>query len=106
MNKKYYEKDEDGNFVEAGYEFTGWPANGIWVVEEARQNCIYQFKGNPEQPTPALISYMRHQDELQELISKEWNDKALSVRDISKIACEFFAIKAGAMKINGEILEN
>ena len=103
---KYYEKDEYGNFVEVGYEFTGWPANGIWIVEDARQSCIYQFKGALEQPTPALVSYIRHQDELQEHISKLWENKGLSVRDISQIACEFFALKAGAMKIGDEIIEN
>lgn len=105
MPKKYYEKI--GNrYQEVGYEFTGWPTNGIWVVEEARQNCIYQFKGAPEQPTPALVSYMRHQDELIDVINDAWKDKALSVRDISELACKFFALKAGALQIGEEIIEN
>jgi hypothetical protein len=104
--EKLYKQNSAGQFEEVGYEFIGWPENGIWVVEDAKQNCVYQFKGNPEQPTPALVSYMRHQDELMNKLSDEWKEKALSVRDISQIACEFFAIKAGAMKIGDEIIEN
>ncbi len=89
-----------------GIEFTGFPANGVWIVEDGRQSCNYPFKDTPEQPTPALVSYMQCRDELQQRISKEWTDRErLSVVDIAEIACEFFAIKAGAMKVAGEIIE-
>lgn len=89
-----------------GIEFSGWPANGVWVVEDGRTNCIYPFKGAPEQPTPTLVSYMQYSAELQQKISKEWtNRERLSVKDIAEIACEFFAIKTGGMKIGQEIIE-
>lgn len=106
MNDALYRKLENGKFEPVGYEFAGFPANGIWVVEDGRRSCIYPFKGAVEQPTPSLISYMMHSQELQEKISKTWDTKPLSVRDIAEIACEFFALKAGAMKISGEIIEN
>lgn len=105
MSKKYYEQVGD-EFVEAGYEFTGWPANGIWVVADSKQNCIYQFEGVANQPSPTLISYLQYQDELTRLISSKWQDKALSVSDIASIACNFFAIKAGAMVVGDTIIEN
>lgn len=104
--KQFYELNADGEFVPAGYEFTGWPANGIWIVEQAKQNCIYQFQGDPIQPTPTLVSYMRYKDELMHAINHEWKNRALGARDIAEIACEFFAIKAGGMKIGDELLEN
>ena len=101
-----YRKNEDGEFEMVGVEFTGFPANGIWVVEDGCNQCIYQFKEPvPTMPSPALISYMVLQEELTKEISKQWGEKPLSVANISKIACEFFAIKAGGMKLNGEILE-
>ncbi len=97
---------EDGVFVEMGYEFRGFPANGIWVVKDGSQNCIYEFKDAPKQPTPALVSYMQYSEELMKKISAEWENKALNTRDIAMLACEFFAMKAGAMKIQNEIIEN
>ena len=107
MNDELYKKNGNGKFEPVGYEFTGFPANGIWVVADGRRNCIYPFKDAPEQPTPTLVSYMQYTDELQQLISKEWTDREkLSVRDIAEIACEFFAIKAGGIKIKNTIVEN
>lgn len=104
MPKLY--KLESDTFVEVGYEFTGFPSNGMWFVEDGKQNCIIPMGDKPTKPTPTLVSYMILQDELQKTISKAWEDKALSVRDISYIACEFFAMKAGAIKIKDEIIEN
>ena len=57
-------------------------------------------------PSPALVSYLVLQRELTEVISEKWTANSLSINDIAQIACEFFAIKAGGMVLNGEILEN
>lgn len=105
MSKRFYEKI-GRKYQEVGYEFTGWPANGIWVVEDGKRNCIYQFGDVPEKPTPSLASYMQFQDELMKTIVKEWDARALNARDISEIACKFFALKAGGMNIAGELIEN
>ena len=92
--QKFYTKDGD-KFIEAGYEFTGFPSNGVWLVEDGKQNCIVSMGDKPKYPSKEYINYMIFQDELQETISKAWDGRALSVRDISKIACDFFAEKAG-----------
>jgi len=105
MHNEVYKK-ENGKFVQVGYEFTGFPSNGTWFVEDGKQNCIIPMGDNPKIPDPILVSYMVFQDELQALISKQWENKGLSVRDISIIACEFFAVKAGGMKFIDEIIEN
>lgn len=96
----------DGKFIPVGYEFTGFPTNGVWVVEDGYNNCIWPFKDAPLIPTPSLISYMKYQTELQEYISSAWSDKQLSIRDIAALSCEFFALKAGGMKIKNTIIEN
>jgi len=100
-----YIRNAEGNFEIAGYEFSGWPANGIWVVEDGKYNCIYPFKDVPEMPSPSLISYMKFKEELEEVLTDRWRKDLLSVRDIANIACEFFAIKAGAIKTKDEIIE-
>ena len=106
MSNQFYQLNKDGNYVAVGYEFTGFPSNGLWLVEDGKQNCIIQMGEKPSKPNPSLISYMIYQDELQQYITKKWEDKSLSVRDISQMACEFFALKAGAMKIKDEIIEH
>jgi len=106
MSKKLYEQKPDGTFEEIGMEFTGFPSNGLWLVEDGKHNCIIPMGEKVSKPDKVLVSYMVLQDELQDHISTAWVDTALSVRDISKIACEFFALKAGGMKIGEEIIEN
>lgn len=103
--KELYRKTETGEFELVGYEFCGWPANGIWLVEDNKSSCIYPFNDVPDIPSPSLVSYMKCRNELEELISDKWKKQPLSVRDVAEIACEFFAIKAGAIKTKNEIIE-
>lgn len=106
MPKEFYQK-VDGEFQKVGYEFTGFPSNGIWLVKDGKQNCILPVEGISEMPNPTLVSYLQFKEELQDHIVKALKDKeTLSIADMSKIACEFFAIKAGGMKAGNEIIEN
>lgn len=93
MSNQMYRKVND-EFEEVGYEFTGFPSNGLWLVEDGKQNCLIPMGDIPKFPDPILTNYSTFQDELQKLITGTWEDKPLSVVDISKIACEFFAQKA------------
>lgn len=104
MPKTLYEMTDEG-FEPVGQDWTGWPSNGIWVVEDAKQNCIYPMKNVPEMPTPQLVSYMKYKDDLISTISDEMSKNNLSIADIASIACEFFALKAGAMKVDNELIE-
>lgn len=103
MRKLFFQVGND--FVEAGYEFTGFPSNGVWLVKDGSQNCIIPIEGIPEMPTPTLVSYMQYSGELMKCISNEWDNRALNTRDIAIIACEFFALKAGAIKLSDELIE-
>jgi len=100
-----YKKNDNEEYEIVGMSFTGWPSNGIWLVKDGKQNCIIPIKGIPSMPSPTLVSYMQYQDELSEHIHKKWNEKGMSVYEFSKIACEFFAIKAGGMKVLNNIIE-
>ena len=107
MTTEIFKKNTQGGFESIGETFTGFPANGIWIVQDGRKNCIYPFMDVSEKPSPTLISYMQFTEELSNLISKQWTKKgSLSVNEISSIACEFFAIKAGGIKIDNSIVEN
>jgi hypothetical protein len=106
MNEEIYRKNEEGEFELVGREFNGFPSNGIWVVENGLNNCVYQFKNVSDIPTPSLVSYMQYQDELTKYINNVWDDKPLSMNDVATVACEFFALKAGGMKVNDTIIEN
>ena len=106
MTQKYYIKADDGEFVLVGTFFAGWPTPGIWVVEDGHSSCVYQFTDVHEKPTPTLVSYMQYKNELADYISSEWNRVPLSCANIAAIACEFFAIKAGGIKVATEIIEN
>ncbi len=103
--QKFYTKIGK-KYVEVGYEFTGFPSNGTWLVKDGKQNCIIPVEGIPEMPSPSLVSYLQFREELQETISKALHENALSANDLSKIACDFFAIKAGGLICGNEIIEN
>ena len=49
---------------------------------------------------------MQFSDELMKVIVTEWENRPLNAREIASIACEFFAIKSGAIKIDNELIEN
>ena len=107
MTTEIFKKNIRGEFESIGETFTGFPSNGIWVVQDGRKSCIYPMNDVSEKPSPALASYMQFTEELSTLISKQWTEKgSLSINEISSIACEFFAIKTGGIKINETILEN
>lgn len=107
MSEKLYKKNSLGEFVEVGYEFSGWPSNGTWLVKDGRNNCIIPIKGVPEMPTPSLVSYMQYQDELTDYLMDLWNSgQSISLREIARLTSEFFAIKAGGIKLKDEIIEN
>jgi len=91
--QKLYKETVDG-FEPVGMEFTGFPSNGLWLVEDGKQNCIIPMGEKTEFPDLILIDYLCFQEELMHKMQEEWNNKALSVSDISKLACNFFAKKA------------
>jgi len=52
--REFYEKLPDGTFQSVGYEFSGFPTNGIWQVVDGHQNCIIQLDKDPNPTVPPL----------------------------------------------------
>ena len=87
-------KKVNGRYVEIGQEFTGFPTNGLWLVKDGIQNCLIPMGDVPEFADSRLTSHLAMKDELTDLLTEKWQEKALSVNDIAGIACKFFAKKS------------
>jgi hypothetical protein len=57
-----YKKLSNGRYEPVGYEFTGFPANGYWVVTDGRNNLIAPL----EHPRP--INYLRFAQYQEDLV--------------------------------------
>lgn len=91
---QYYQK-KGNKYVPAGHEFTGWPANGIWIVEDAKQSLMRKLKDPSETPDVLLVDYLTHQEQLTnhflDCIDKSPEKRGLSLRDMAEEACVYFA---------------
>ncbi len=78
-------------YKKVGYEFRGFPMDGIWLVKDGRNNqiCLISEEENP--PIFAL-PYRTYTEELCKHLMK-LSGKSHSWMDISRWACDFFAHK-------------
>ena len=44
MTREVYIKKPNGRYESLGQDWTGFPANGIWLVQDGKQNCLIQLK--------------------------------------------------------------
>jgi len=86
MDKLY--KKRGRRYVEIGHEFTGFPANGIWMVEDGRNNCIIRIEEINHNTPLRLFNYRKHQDAILEKVMKTSNG---SMVDIVEKCCDYFA---------------
>lgn len=88
-------KKEGRKYVPVGWEFTGWPSNGIWIVEDSKQSLMRKVKDVQATPDVLLVDYLTHQDALLthflDLIDKSPEKKGVSIRDLAEEACVYFA---------------
>jgi hypothetical protein len=95
--KKYrpdavYRRTPSGKYVDIGYQWTGFPADGIWLVQDGKRNmtCLIGLK---EKVPIFALNYRQHQQGIVDSIQareKEVNH-GLSLYDISRLACDYFA---------------
>lgn len=67
-----------------GYEFTGFPSNGVWLVEDGSRSLIMRVGDIPD-PMP-LARLMVHKQEFIKALSaahKEWQNTPLSLHEIA-----------------------
>jgi len=99
MPKKFYEKDADGNLIEAGWEFRGFPADGIWYVRDGKQNLIEYIQPARKVAPDLRYDYLAMADDLAAELQNVLNGRNASLREVAAIACEFFSTKGQAQAI-------
>lgn len=74
-------------YKKIGYQFTGFPADGVWLVSDGRQSLIMRVGDLPD-PMP-LASIQRHEDAATMAISELFKDKnkGWSISDIWNAIC-------------------
>lgn len=74
-------------YKKLGYQFTGFPANGVWLVADGRQSLIMRVGDLPD-PMP-LASIQRHEDAATTAIMELFKDKSkgLSISEIWSAIC-------------------
>jgi hypothetical protein len=80
-------------YVAMGHEFTGFPGDGIWLVQNGTKNmmCLIGLKENV--PHRAL-EYRIHADALSSHLVETFKDKAHSWNDVAVACADFFAEKS------------
>ena len=95
MNEVYEKRGR--RYVPIGYGFTGFPADGIWLVQDGRSNMTCLIGAKERVPMLAL-NYRVHKDGLCRRLAIELRDKPHSWDDIAKTACDYFAELAEGVK--------
>jgi len=78
-------------YKEVGHEFMGFPSDGIWLVQNGRQNQMCLIGLKEDVPFNAL-EYRIHADELSLHLVKKFATRS-SWFDIAMACCDFFSEK-------------
>uniref|UniRef100_A0A6M3XP96 Uncharacterized protein n=3 Tax=viral metagenome TaxID=1070528 RepID=A0A6M3XP96_9ZZZZ len=105
LTVKKYRPDEvfrrtpSGKYHPIGYEWTGFPMDGIWQVRNGKRNNSVLLTEEEVAPLHAL-QYRTHRDNLlrwiQEMIRT--NNDRYSLNDLATWTCDYFAEAAGEPK--------
>jgi hypothetical protein len=86
-----YRKKPNGRYECIGHEWTGFPANGIWLVKDGSHNCLIQLKDLCEKPKKYL-ELAEFQDECANYIrEKADRNGGYSIYEVSQWAAEFYS---------------
>ena len=77
-------------YVPLGYQWEGFPVDGIWYVQNGRRNMRCLIRADEVVPIMAL-DYRKHVDGLGRRLMMDCNNKATSWNDIAKECCDYFA---------------
>lgn len=77
-----------------GQEFTGFPLDGIWLVQNGRQSMSCLISSNEKVPIHAL-EYRLHARKLCLALMRRFSEVPHSWDDIAKACCDYFAEAAG-----------
>ena len=88
--RKVYTKNLSGRYKEMGYEWAGFPANGIWLVKDGSSNCLIKLSDITEPMPPKTLDYLL----LAEQFITEMNPLPRSIADTAKEFALYLAKKA------------
>ena len=57
MNK-VYTKNASGRYKEMGYEWMGFPTNGIWLVKDGSRNCLIKLSDITHPMPPKTLDFV------------------------------------------------
>jgi hypothetical protein len=100
--KKTHRPDEvfrrtpGGRYVPVGYEWAGFPMDGIWLVQDGKNkaSCLI---GLEERVPIFALNYRLHEQGIVDAIQKREKEVVknsgyrLSLQDMARIACDYFA---------------
>lgn len=75
-------------------EFTGFPADGIWLVADGMQSCLIRLCDISSLPPITALPYLALVDEAATKIMWKLSGQAASWMDIAREVALFFAEKA------------
>jgi hypothetical protein len=93
--KKYrpdevYRRTPSGKYIALGYQWNGFPMDGIWLVQNGRCNMTCIIGLNERVPIFAL-NYRKHELALCQHIQANFKEGRLSLMDEARLCCDYFA---------------
>ena len=90
-----FTKKENGRYKHIGQEFTGFPVDGIWLVQDGTQNCIVRICDVPGMPRRYPELAMHESDCMVHVMNRAKEEGTYSILGLAKWAAEFYAHKLG-----------
>lgn len=86
---------EGRRYKPIGHEFTGFPMDGIWLVQDGSQSCIVRLCDVPkmEKRFPELAMF--ESDCATYIMEKAKEEGTYSILGVARWAAEFYASKLG-----------
>jgi len=98
MSNKLYRK-VGKRYKEVGVDFEGFPANGIWLVQDGKYNCIVKLGDIPDTPKyyPLLAGVI---DDVAIALQEQLdNGNSLSSYAIAELVLKIYAEKLDKQKV-------
>ena len=86
-------KKVGGRYKSIGHEFIGFPANGIWLVQDGSQNCLLQLSDIPKVPHGYLSTAQYMEECMNKMFEKIDAKEIKSIYDVAEAAAMFYAEK-------------
>ncbi len=78
-----------------GHEFTGFPIDGVWLVQDGSQNCIVRMCDVPNTPHRYPELAMHETDCMVHIMNRAKEEGSYSILGLAQWAAEFYAHKLG-----------